>query len=66
MKRSQMTILSASSAGNTISTKCCLLAAANNNASVRLSISILLTSRMTFRICSAILLPPGSRVTTIS
>ena len=52
----------ASKAGLTFSTKCCLLAAAYNKASVRASIIVFFLSKIIFLTCSAISIPPGSRV----
>ena len=49
-------------AGSIFSIKCCLLAAAYNNASVRASIAIFFLSRIIALICSAISMPPGSLV----
>ena len=61
-----ITIFPSAKAGRTFSLRCCLRAAANKSNSVLPSIAVFSGARMISLIASAILIPPGSRVATIS
>ena len=62
MYLSHKTILFSFKAGQTFSTRCCLLLAAKSKASDLSSNEVFSLSKIIFLICSAILTPPGSRV----
>ena len=66
MKRSMMTSFPSAKAGRTFSFRCCLRAAANKSNSVLPSIAVFSGARMISRMDSAIRIPPGSRVVTMS